>query len=93
VKKQSQKKGIPVEPKGGGEERWEALSNCRDFPFLVQNANPDILDLFEVQIKEYLRLSEITESYLNNVSLSVCWYEGLVDTEMLLLEMKDYVFL
>ncbi|MDR2024119.1 MAG: hypothetical protein LBQ71_12955 [Hungatella sp.] len=93
MKKQSQKKGIPVEPKGGGEERWEALSNCRDFPFLVQNANPDILDLFEVQIKEYLRLSEITESYLNNVSLSVCWYEGLVDTEMLLLEMKDYVFL
>ncbi|MFR3730716.1 hypothetical protein [Lacrimispora sp.] len=60
---------------------------------MKQNVSPGVLDLFERQINEYLNLSEITESYLNNVPLSVCWYEGLVDTEMLLLEMKDYVFL
>ncbi|WP_186423797.1 hypothetical protein [Lacrimispora celerecrescens] len=60
---------------------------------MKQNVSPGVLDLFERQINEYLNLSEITESYLNNVPLSVCWYEGLVDTEMLLMEMKDYVFL
>lgn len=90
MKKQSQKKGIPVEPEGGGEERWEALSNCRDFPFLVQNANPDILDLFEVQIKEYLNMGELSECYLNEVSRSVCWYEGLIDTAMLLMEIEGW---
>ena len=74
-------------------KRWKILCNCRDFSFLKQNVSPGMLDLFERQINEYLSLSETTESYLKNVPLSVCWYEGLVDTEMFLLEMKDYVFL
>lgn len=74
-------------------KKWKILCDCRDFFILKQNVSPGVLDLFERQINEYLNLSEITESYLNNVPLSVCWYEGLVDTEMLLLEMKDYVFL
>jgi len=74
-------------------KKWKILCDCRDFPILKQNVSTGVLDLFERQINEYLSLSEITESYLNNVPLSVCWYEGLVDTEMLLMEMKDYVFL
>ncbi|WP_313186457.1 hypothetical protein [Lacrimispora sp.] len=90
MKKQSQKKGDPVKPEGGGEERWEVLSNCRDFPFLVQNANPVILDLFEVQIKEYLNMGELSECYLNKVPRSVCWYEGLIDTGMLLMEIEGW---
>jgi len=74
-------------------KRWKILCDCRDFSFLKQNVSSGVMDLFERQINEYLSLSEITQSYLNNVPLSVCWYEGLVDTEMLLLEMKDYVCL
>lgn len=74
-------------------KKWKILCDCRDFSVLKQNVSPGVLDLLEKQINEYLNLSEITESYLDNVPLSICWYEGLVDTEMLLLEMKDYVFL
>ena len=77
----------------GINEQWKTLCDCRDFFLLKQNVSPGVLDLFEKQINEYLSLSEITENYLNNVPLSVCWYEGLVDTEMLLLEMRDYAFL
>lgn len=73
--------------------KWEILSECRDFLFLIQNMDLEILDLFESQIEEYLNMSELTEHYLNKVPMSVCWYEGLIDTEMLLMEMKDYVFL
>uniref|UniRef100_UPI00325FF0F2 hypothetical protein n=1 Tax=Clostridium sp. NkU-1 TaxID=1095009 RepID=UPI00325FF0F2 len=60
---------------------------------MVQNMDPEILDLFEGQIEEYLNMGELTKCYLKNVPMSVCWYEGLIDTEMLLMEMKDYVFL
>lgn len=74
-------------------KKWKILCDCRDFPILKKNVSPGVLDLLERQINEYLSLSEFTESYLNNVPLGVCWYEGLIDTEMLLLEMKDYVFL
>ena len=74
-------------------EQWKILSNCRDFQHLIQDTNPKVLDLFEMQIEEYLSMGEITESYLNKVPMSVCWYEGLIDTEMLLMEMRDYAFL
>lgn len=77
----------------GIDERWKLLCDCRDFSLLKQNVSPGVLDLFEKQINKYLNLSEITEDYLKNIPLSVCWYEGLIDTEMLLLEIKDYVFL
>lgn len=75
----------------GINERWKSLCDCRDFFLLKQNVSPVVLDLFEKQINEYLSLSEIRESYLDNVPLSVCWYEGLIDTEMLLMEIIDYV--
>lgn len=53
----------------------------------------EALDLFEVQIEEYINMSDLTESYLNKVPMIICWYEGLIDTEILLMEMKDYLFL
>ncbi|WP_277405540.1 hypothetical protein [Lacrimispora xylanisolvens] len=73
--------------------KWEILSECRDFLLLVQNMDLELLDLFEIQIEEYLNMYELTEHYLEKVPMSVCWYEGLIDTEMLLMEMKDYVLL
>lgn len=71
-------------------ERWRFLSDCRDFPSLVQNASPALLDLFEIQVKEYLNMGELSERYLNEVPRSICWYEGLIDTEMLLMEIGEW---
>lgn len=51
------------------------------------------MDLYERQLKEYIEMDEITDTYLSDVPRIVCWYEGLINTEMLLMEMKDYVFL
>ncbi|WP_097006455.1 hypothetical protein [Lacrimispora amygdalina] len=67
--------------------RWKTLCACRDFRLLLEWACPDVLDLFERQITEYLAMTELTESYLREVPRSVCWYEGLVSTEVLLMEL------
>lgn len=67
-------------------KRWKALSACREFVPLLQGTDPDALDLFEKQITEYLNMTELSESYLKEVPRSVCWYEGLISTEMLLIE-------
>ncbi len=74
-------KAVPVN------KRWENLRMCRDFEPLLAGACPDVLDLYERQITEYLAMTELTESYLREVPRSVCWYEGLVSTEMLLMEL------
>jgi hypothetical protein len=63
------------------------LGACRDFRLLLEGACPGVLDLFESQITEYLAMTELTESYLREIPRSVCWYEGLIGTEMLLLEL------
>ncbi|WP_313256627.1 hypothetical protein [Lacrimispora sp.] len=83
VSQLSRKEGV------GLAERWRLLSDCRDFPSLVQNASPSLLDLFEMQVKEYLNMGELSERYLNEVPRSICWYEGLIDTEMLLMEIGE----
>lgn len=70
-------------------ERWEIISGCKDFGFLFRKASFDVLDLFESQIKKYLYMSELPESYFNEVPRSVCWYEGLISTEMLLMEIEE----
>uniref|UniRef100_UPI0006D2203F hypothetical protein n=1 Tax=Clostridium sp. NkU-1 TaxID=1095009 RepID=UPI0006D2203F len=67
--------------------RWDNLRACKDFELLLAGACPDVLDLFERQITEYLAMTELTESYLREVPRSVCWYEGLVGTKMLLMEL------
>jgi len=67
-------------------KRWKVLSVCREFVPLLQGTDPDALDLFEKQITEYLNMTELSESYLKEVPRSVCWYEGLISTEMLLME-------
>lgn len=67
-------------------KRWKVLSACREFVPLLQVTDPDALDLFEKQITEYLNMTELSESYLKEVPRSVCWYEGLISTEMLLME-------
>lgn len=67
-------------------KRWKVLSACREFVPLLQGTDPDALDLFEKQITEYLNMTELSESYLKEVPRSVCWYEGLISTEMLLME-------
>ncbi len=69
--------------------RWKILSSCRDFNSLIHNVNSEELDIFERQINEYLKMGEITERYLNEVPISVCWYEGLISTKILLIEIEE----
>ncbi|MSS10329.1 hypothetical protein FYJ38_16985 [Clostridium sp. WB02_MRS01] len=69
-------------------QRWKVLSACREFVTLLEGTDPDALDLFEKQITEYLNMMELSDSYLREVPRSVCWYEGLMSTEMLLMEIS-----
>jgi len=82
-----QREGIGPENGTHVNGRWKTLCACRDFRLLLDEVCPDVLDLFEKQITEYLAMTELTESYLREVPRSVCWYEGLISTEMLLMEL------
>ena len=88
--------GMPAEAIRGDEairvrKRWENLCACRNFGPLLEKADPDALDLFEKQVAEYLAMTELPESYLKEVPRIVCWYEGLIHTEMLLMEIADFL--
>jgi len=72
---------------------WPNLKMCRDYPILQKSFTIKEMDLYERQLTEYIEMDEITDTYLSDVPRIVCWYEGLINTEMLLMEMKDYVFL
>lgn len=88
--------GMPADSIRGDEaicvsKRWENLCACRDFRLLLEKADSDALDLFEKQVTEYLAMTELLESYLKEVPRIVCWYEGLIYTEMLLMETEDFL--
>ena len=62
------------------------MEGCRDYSIIRKFLCENTLNLFEKQLELYLKMEEITEDYLQNVPLVVCWYEGLIDTEMFLQE-------
>lgn len=51
------------------------------------------MNRFEEQLKEYLNKTDMTEGDLNSVPLIVCWYEGLISTELLLMELSEMYIL
>lgn len=51
------------------------------------------MNRFEEQLKEYLNKTDMTEGDLNSVPLIVCWYEGLISTELLLMELLEIYIL
>lgn len=71
---------------------WPNLKMCRDYPILQKSFTIKELDIYEGQLKEYLGMKEITVTYLSDVPRIVCWYEGLINTEMLLVEVKECVY-
>lgn len=73
--------------------RWSNLERCREYSVLYSNFSHTEMNRFEEQLKEYLNKTDMTEGDLNSVPLIVCWYEGLVSTELLLMELLEIYIL
>lgn len=71
--------------------QWINLWQCKDFEILHRKLSSMTLDYLEAQIEEYLGKDEITEEYLTKIPLVVCWYEGMIDTEIFLMEMEGEI--
>lgn len=57
------------------------LKGCRDYPVLQEVFTKKELDLYEIQLTEYLDMEEVADTYLYHVPRIVCWYEGIISTE------------
>ncbi len=68
---------------------WPNLKGCRDYSILQKAFTKKELDLYERQIKEYLDMEEITDTYLYHVPRIVCWYEGIIPTAEFIRECKE----
>lgn len=66
------------------------LEGCKDYPLFQAAFSESILDCFEDQLNEYLKLEEISEDYLRNVPRIVSWFEGLIPTADLVEELGTY---
>ncbi|MDR2024607.1 MAG: hypothetical protein LBQ71_15480 [Hungatella sp.] len=62
------------------------IEACMDFPILQKCFSKRILNRFEKQLNQYLNMSEVTEDYLQSVPLIVCWYEGMIGTQVFIQE-------
>lgn len=57
------------------------LEGCRDYPVLQKSVAEPLLQRYEAELAEYLRMADCSVEYLSHVPKIVCWYEGLVTTE------------
>jgi len=57
------------------------MERCKDYPIIRNFFCENTLNLFEEQLRQYLKMEEITEEYLQRVPPVVCWYEGMIATE------------
>ena len=61
--------------------RWENLSQCKDFEELKNNLSENTLDEFEKQLTEYLETENAPENLEDVTPRIVCWYTGLQTTQ------------
>lgn len=66
------------------------LEGCPDYPRFGKAFSESLLDCFEEQLDQYIRMSEVSEEYLRDVPRIVCWYEGIIPTEDLIKEFEGY---
>lgn len=66
------------------QDRRMILEQCRDYAVIAGALNESMTAYFEEQLERYLDLPEISDTYLQNVPPVVCWYEGMISTEDLL---------
>ena len=60
------------------------LEGCPEYPRFQKVFSESLLDCFEEQLDQYIRMQEVSEAYLRDVPRIVCWYEGMIPTEDLL---------
>jgi hypothetical protein len=65
------------------------MERCKDYPIIRKFFCEDTLNLFEEQLKQYLKMKEITEEYLQRIPPVVCWYEGMIATEEFIEEYRE----
>lgn len=62
------------------------LEGCPEYPRFQEVFSESLLDCFEEQLDQYIRMPEVSETYLRDVPRIVCWYEGMIPTEDILEE-------
>ena len=62
------------------------LEGCPDYPRFQKVFSESLLECFEEQLEQYIRMPEVSEQYLRDVPRIVCWYEGMIPTEDILEE-------
>ena len=62
------------------------LEGCPEYPRFQKVFSESLLDCFEEQLDQSIRMQEVSEAYLRDVPRIVCWYEGMIPTEDLLEE-------
>lgn len=69
---------------------YPRLEGCPDYPRFRKAFSASLLDCFEEQLDQYIRMSEVSEAYLRDVPRIVCWYEGMISTSDFIKEFEGY---
>lgn len=66
------------------------LEGCPAYSVFQSVFSESLLDCFEKQLGEYLKMQDVTNEYLQDVPRIVCWYEGMIPTEDIIKEFEGY---
>lgn len=66
------------------------LEGCPIYPVFQSVFSESLLDCFEKQLDDYLKMQDVTDEYLRDVPRIVCWFEGMIPTEDMIEEFAGY---